>query len=102
MKFYQVKREADNKKLDKNWNIFVGGELFTEKEMENMVDVGQTAIIMIVTGKWHTQKDNVNFFWKILLKEKFRKIRHTGSVAHVFRLQSMKWRRKSWKRKIAV
>ena len=33
MKFYQVKREADNKKLDKNWNIFVGGELFTEKEM---------------------------------------------------------------------
>ena len=34
MKFYQVKREADNKKLDKNWNIFVGGELFTEKEME--------------------------------------------------------------------
>lgn len=31
MKFYQVKREADNKKLDKNWNIFVGGELFTEK-----------------------------------------------------------------------
>ena len=34
MKFYQVKREADNKKIDKNWNIFVGGELFTEKEME--------------------------------------------------------------------
>ena len=34
MKFYQVKHEADNKKLDKNWNIFVGGELFTEKEME--------------------------------------------------------------------
>lgn len=34
MKFYQVKREADNKKLDKNWNTFVGGELFTEKEME--------------------------------------------------------------------
>ena len=34
MKFYQVKREADNKKLDKNWNIFVGGELFTEKEVE--------------------------------------------------------------------
>ena len=34
MKFYQVKREADNKKLDKNWNIFVSGELFTEKEME--------------------------------------------------------------------
>lgn len=34
MKFYQVKREADNKKLDKNWNIFVGGELFTEKEIE--------------------------------------------------------------------
>lgn len=33
MKFYQVKREADNKKLDKNWNILVGGELFTEKEM---------------------------------------------------------------------
>ena len=33
MKFYQVKREADNKKLDKNWNIFVGGELFTEKEI---------------------------------------------------------------------
>lgn len=44
MKFYQVKREADNKKLDKNWNILVGGELFTEKEMENMVDVGQTEI----------------------------------------------------------
>ena len=34
MKFYQVKREADNKKLDKNWNIFVCGELFTEKELE--------------------------------------------------------------------
>ena len=34
MKFYQVKREADNKKLDKNWNIFVCGELLTEKEME--------------------------------------------------------------------
>ena len=34
MEFYQVKREADNKKLDKQWNIFVGGELFTEKEME--------------------------------------------------------------------
>lgn len=34
MKFYQVKREADNKKLDKKCNIFVGGELFTEKEME--------------------------------------------------------------------
>lgn len=34
MRFYQVKREADNKKLDKHWNIFVGGELFTEKEME--------------------------------------------------------------------
>ena len=34
MKFYQVKREADNKKLDKKWNIFVGSELFTEKEME--------------------------------------------------------------------
>lgn len=42
MKFYQVKREADNKKLDKNWNIFVGGELFTEKKQKNMVDVGQT------------------------------------------------------------
>ena len=45
MKFYQVKREADNKKIDKNWNIFVGGELFTEKEMENTVDVGQTKIM---------------------------------------------------------
>ena len=38
MKFYQVKREADNKKIDKNWNIFVGGELFTEKEMEIIQD----------------------------------------------------------------
>ena len=34
MKFYQVNCKADNKKLDKNWNIFVFVVLFTEKEME--------------------------------------------------------------------
>lgn len=38
MKFYQVKRDADNRKLDKNQNIFVAGE------SKNMVDVGQTGI----------------------------------------------------------
>lgn len=32
MTYYRVKPEFDNVKADRNWNIFVGTELLTEKE----------------------------------------------------------------------
>lgn len=32
MTYYRVKPEFDNVKADRNWNIFVGNELLTEKE----------------------------------------------------------------------
>lgn len=36
MKYYRVKPEFDNYKMSKNWDIFVGNELFTEKEFEKV------------------------------------------------------------------
>lgn len=36
MKYYRVKPEFDNYKMSKNYDIFVGNELFTEKELEKV------------------------------------------------------------------
>lgn len=36
MKYYRVKSEFDNYKLSKDYNIFIGNELFTEKELEKV------------------------------------------------------------------
>ena len=36
MKYYRVKSEFDNYKLSKDYDIFVGNELFTEKELEKV------------------------------------------------------------------
>lgn len=36
MKYYRVKSEFDNYKMSKNYDIFVGNELFTEKELEKV------------------------------------------------------------------
>ena len=36
MKYYRVKSEFDNYKMSKDYDIFVGNELFTEKELEKV------------------------------------------------------------------
>lgn len=36
MIYYRVKPEFDNYKMSKNYDIFVGNELFTEKELEKV------------------------------------------------------------------
>ena len=36
MKYYRVKPEFDNYKMSKNYDLFVGNELFTEKEFEKV------------------------------------------------------------------
>lgn len=36
MKYYRVKPEFDNYKMSKNYDIFIGNELFTEKELEKV------------------------------------------------------------------
>lgn len=36
MKYYRVKSEFDNYKMSKDYEIFVGNELFTEKELEKV------------------------------------------------------------------
>lgn len=94
MKFYQVKREADNKKLDKNWNILVGGELFTEKEMEKYGRRWADRNNYDRNCEMAYTKRQRELFWKILLNEKSRKIRPIGYLVRVFRLKNTKWRLK--------
>lgn len=36
MEYYRVKPEFDNYKMSKNYDIFIGNELFTEKELEKV------------------------------------------------------------------
>ena len=36
MKYYRVKSEFDNYKMSKDYDIFVGNELFTKKELEKV------------------------------------------------------------------
>ena len=36
MKYYRVKPEFDNYKMSKHYDIFIGNELFTEKELEKV------------------------------------------------------------------
>ena len=36
MKYYRVKSEFDNYKMSKDYDIFVGNELFTEKELKKV------------------------------------------------------------------
>ena len=36
MRYYRVKSEFDNYKMSKDYDIFVGNELFTKKELEKV------------------------------------------------------------------
>ena len=36
MKYYRVKPEFDNYKMSKHYDIFIGNELYTEKELEKV------------------------------------------------------------------
>ena len=36
MKYYRVNPEFDNYKMSKHYDIFIGNELFTEKELEKV------------------------------------------------------------------